>query len=572
MLDLTVIIRFLLFIVSNFGYYSFLRKHTRIHESFYPILTVGFQVSILFLAGLLNLLHRTADLIFLLGLLLVLQDLRKKKLSRYRTFGTDAYFYLLAGTAALALVLAGSRFTHYDNFSHWAVVVKDMLRTNRMPNFESTMIVFQAYPLGSALYIYYFCTLIGDRESFQMLAQAFMMLTAIMPLFSLVKKHRIWNLIYLLLFTNLVFVALIPLTDLLVDTLLPLFGMVSVFYIYRECRQQPSGDIRQQKTAIYLSIPLLITVVMIKNAGVLFMLMALGLLAVQWIRVPGVRKCGAAAMLSPLAALLIWERHCLYVFYGARVSKHAMTAANYRGNFAEKTAEDMAQIVSAAFTYMLRYRGLIWVLLLAAAAVLLTWLFRRERIRDSLGCAAFVHFLYGIYTLGICAMYVFSMPLGEALTLDSIDRYAGTVMIAICYVFAGFYLSIAAETEGKLRYPAVCAAMLLSLVLPWMTEYHLAWVHGSRDTEARDWMEQQILTYEIPEGASCYVFTDQSYFYYLGRYLLWSDQVAAGGTLDPEVLSQGYEYIILEKQGDMDSWILENYPDQAGQTVLRIGE
>ena len=53
---------------------------------------------------------------------------------------------------------------HYDNFSHWAVVVKNMLITHRFPDAYSAMIDFKSYPLGSSSFLYYFCSVVGSEE------------------------------------------------------------------------------------------------------------------------------------------------------------------------------------------------------------------------------------------------------------------------------------------------------------------------------------------------------------------------------------------------------------------------
>lgn len=80
-------------------------------------------------------------------------------------------------------------FVHYDNFSHWALVVKKIIETNRFPNGFDEIITFKEYPLGSAIFIYFFTKFTNTNESTQMLAQAYMMLVCIMPLFSNTKKQ-----------------------------------------------------------------------------------------------------------------------------------------------------------------------------------------------------------------------------------------------------------------------------------------------------------------------------------------------------------------------------------------------
>lgn len=84
---------------------------------FLPAFTISLQVTILFCTGIFNCLKPAALLMFGAGILLACR---------------------------------GRMFVWYDNFSHWALVVKNMLLTDRFPTFLDTRIIFQEYPMGSA--------------------------------------------------------------------------------------------------------------------------------------------------------------------------------------------------------------------------------------------------------------------------------------------------------------------------------------------------------------------------------------------------------------------------------------
>ena len=66
-----------------------------------------------------------------------------------------------------------------------------MLLQDRMPNFEDTLIMFQAYPLGSSLFIYYVCKIVGTTEACFLWAQIILMLSALFSgLVFVTKKNR----------------------------------------------------------------------------------------------------------------------------------------------------------------------------------------------------------------------------------------------------------------------------------------------------------------------------------------------------------------------------------------------
>ena len=102
----------------------------------------------------------------------------------------ELYFYSVFCVVLVyfSWLLRGSHFTTYDNFSHWAVVVKNMLLTDRMPNFEDSLISFQAYPLGSSLFLYYIGKLFGTVDACLIWGQMFLSLSAIFSVTAFLNK------------------------------------------------------------------------------------------------------------------------------------------------------------------------------------------------------------------------------------------------------------------------------------------------------------------------------------------------------------------------------------------------
>lgn len=133
------------------------------------------------------------------------------------------------------MALHGHVLCRYDNFSHWGLVARTVLQNDRYPNFADTLIDFQQYPLGSTTFIYYFSKIVSNAEYIQMLAQSYLMLCFLIPIFKYVKKH--WSIVftYMLLFINFIFCYCIWPTSLCVDTLLPLQGMAVLLFLYSEC-------------------------------------------------------------------------------------------------------------------------------------------------------------------------------------------------------------------------------------------------------------------------------------------------------------------------------------------------
>ena len=129
------------------------------------------------------------------------------------------------------------KLTHYDNFSHWALIVKYLLLVEELPGAESTMIPFRDYPPGVGLIIYYICRYAGHSQGMMLLAQNGVLFACFFALAGIVEEKRRF-LLYSLLGAGCAMLFYLNLTirinNLLVDFLLPLLALASMAYSCRE--------------------------------------------------------------------------------------------------------------------------------------------------------------------------------------------------------------------------------------------------------------------------------------------------------------------------------------------------
>ena len=129
------------------------------------------------------------------------------------------------------------KLTHYDNFSHWALIVKYLLLVEELPGAESTMIPFRDYPPGVSLIIYYICRYAGHSQGMMLLAQNSVLFACFFALAGIVEEKRRF-LLYSLLGAGCAMLFYLNLTirinNLLVDFLLPLLALASMAYSCRE--------------------------------------------------------------------------------------------------------------------------------------------------------------------------------------------------------------------------------------------------------------------------------------------------------------------------------------------------
>lgn len=571
--------------ISFAGQWQNICKKTGMNVHFVPFFAVCLQITILFFAGLWNLLYEVSVLTWALGIGLFVWYAVKDKLKGLREFCTPGYALLIAGVLLAAVAVHGCKFTHYDNFTHWALVVKQMLLNDRFPNFQDVVISYKSYPLGSASFIYYVCRLTQNSESAQMLAQAYMVLTCILPLFAFLKQHYVLGTAMIALIGNIVLTYDVRITDLLVDSLLGAAGIALVLFAAMGFDPQDKEHCKGWR--VLCAAPMMAALYLIKNAGLFFAAIAVVILVIRCRGSRAQMGRAASTLLLPLGAVLLWKRHCEYVFLNPNASPHSLSLEYYQEVSSQKTSQDIWKILEN----LLRKAGqgcglwmlLLWIVVLGG----ITLLFGRKYFKKYLCFTGTAIALYAGWIAGLFGTYVYSMPTSEALVLAAFSRYQGTILVAIL-LWMGAY---AAQLLSALGHPfelSLTGVLVLGALLcvnRWDGKYPNN-IFITRDNRPgsqniRFRLEQTIEEYEMQPGVRrviCYPSDDHRLFFYLGKYLL-GDNNTICLTINEEnvyVLEKGvqgdgaYENIVnYDPENEvLEQWIEENYPEQKGKEVI----
>lgn len=573
---LFTLIRLVAFFCSCLGFWEILHRNTKIDSYFFPSLTIAFQVSVLFIAGILNLLAEAVFLLFVLGIIYLIYSLVKTNPRKFlEYYCTPGYVFLLAVSAAMLLFLNGKLFVHYDNFSHWALVVKIMLAGDRFPNFADILISFQEYPLGSASYIYFFSKLVGSMESLQMFAQAYMMLSFILPLFTFCKKNSVAAMAVILTATNFFLIYNVPVNELLVDTLLALAAAGSFVYVYFCCNND-SGKFQFLVAGLYI-----VLLLQIKNSGIFFALLLS--FYILFSRSSGKPLHIRALCASyPFISLLLWKAHCSYVFPAASGTKHAMTLESFQKVFGVKTPDDIQNIALSVARRAVADKGAWTCCFILLAAGLIIFLFLREEKKTYLKTFILCTGIYIAYEFGLLAMYLFSMPSSEALTLASFERYNKTVIIVVLYLTVCLLLRML--SAPRLRpWPSIFAGLAAVLVLTGAMKYATGSIQlftqyssgYNSYYSARVRMEELRWEYYLPDNSSFLIIVnsgDTDFLRHLVKYTFNPRNVYLEQTdeLDDSDFLDYYDYIILNTDDNfgIQEMLLEKYSQQLDSSTI----
>lgn len=406
--------------LSFWGYFFLLYRFAHVRDWFVPVIIMSGAGLILYWGALADLLPQTADVLLLAGLagfVCFLIFFVRKKIRFPRPDLFRICFF--AGAAVFAVLSLFMKLTHYDNFSHWAVIVKYLLSAERLPGADTEIVVFRDYPPGSSLFIYYICRYAGRSQGIMLLAQNALILSCFYAVFGIVKERRRF-LLYSFLGMGCAMLSYLNLSirinNLLVDFLLPLLALASAAVSYR-CREEP------------LKLCLLQTVILgftciVKENGLFFAgtagayalaEMGLGLWRMRRSRL--LIPFGIAVLiLGTILPFAAW-RHHLEAGLAGYARKIIPVRPEQYGQVAElflKTASDPAD---RAFQAVCLCAAVSLVAIVYGRIRLGKWL-RLTWILPSAGI------LTAGYYAGMLYMYLYVMPAEEALRLAGFERYA----------------------------------------------------------------------------------------------------------------------------------------------------
>lgn len=571
---LNLLIKMGLLLVSYVGLWEFCREKLKVSIYFAPLYTLALQFLVLFAAGLLNYLPEATFLMHCGGIIIFLFYLRSKGWKLFVEYLNWGYFAFAAIFIVLVVYLNDRMFTHIDNFTHWALVVKNMLYSDRFPTVLDKAITFKSYPLGSASIIYYFSKLIRSEEWIMMLAQAYMMLCAILPVFSYVKKYHVLSTTLVMATTGLLLCYNIPMDALLVDTLLPLIGASALLFVHHECLARS----KETPKVIYELLPLLFWIINIKDAGIFFVIAVLAYLIMENGLQKDALKPYAITGIFLLAGNSLWKHHCDYVFGNAANSMHTVSFSKYAETFLEKSQEYNWQVIKSVLHYAFSRTDFIILATLLAVIGIFAWILRKEDRDKIVKLGGAIAGIYIIYVLCVLGIYLFSMPEYEG--LSSLARYLKVIDIFLYLIFIVFIVSMLSIQRKK----ALCivGAMIAIVLTMCNWRFHAQErtevLSSCCTTEERLRIEEPMWEYGVVPEKTYLILGDsrpgvEVFQRYLWRYHMRTTAVDVIAVTDVAQLAEekAYDYVVVldEENPIIKSWLQEKYPENGDRTVIQ---
>lgn len=437
------VIKFILFLCSLIGYTSYVRTRTSISKYLVYIGIISFQVTFLYVASLLNLLTGAAWLLYILGFTLFLYTSKGSIRHIFEAIINNLHFvslFMAIYVVLYCLALWNQTLVHYDNFTHWATIVKFLHLENRLPNINDTIISYNNYPIGSSLYLYYITKFVGFNDGILLIGQFIVIAAAQYAIFDTVKDKR------RLLPNALIFAGIGVMTylnfsirynNLLVDALIAALSVAAVSVLFEMKKENFLGS-----TVVVTLI--LNFLVMVKASALFFVIciiLAYFVIGIKRQLFKESRKLSIYSLLTllPIISNRIWSFHVKTTFGDSIIKKHEVHSGSITDVLQLQLTADQTKILQTYLDTVFSLKTLtsIQILLIycLALGLLIFYGIKYKQWKSNLQIYLVCALVTFLYYAGNLVMYLTAMPVDEALRVAGFERYILTIILINLFIF-----------------------------------------------------------------------------------------------------------------------------------------
>ena len=445
--------------VSLGGIMLFFYDRFRIEAAFLPILSVSIVTLTVYLGGMLGFLWHTSMALYVIGILAAVTEtvrILRKKLSVRPLLTSPGPVLFCLFCIYFIIRMRGAVSLHVDNFSHWAVIIKEMCAINAFP-VSGTAVTFRNYTPGSAVFLYYVCNAVGYSEGHALMAQGILLSAALVTVFCRVRFRNVFSLIALFFVTVIcvsipeLLAASLHIYNFLVDGLIAYLTVAAgiIAYAYR----------RDLRRCLIVLIPVTSLLSIIKSSArffaALIVVMVVVLFTKQVFRRGAHRWSAALWSVSGISLLCaaqwlfpsLWNRYVIHAFPGQALSDNKFPSGfgALLSVFSEKEPAYLKEIAAKMCKELTDWTSpSVRILLVAecfAVLMLLLCLLLREKPK-LIGAVFAAANLTGIFYMAeLYILYAYIFDETEATILASFYRYfsTGAALITLALFTGGIY-------------------------------------------------------------------------------------------------------------------------------------
>lgn len=254
----------LLLIMSFLGFNLLLVDKFKFRGVEAPFVANSFIILILYYCSLFGVLLQSLYIILYLGALIFAISIYQNQLKiNFEFFYAICFFSLIIYFCSSWTEYF--QFTAWDEFSHWALIVKHLYIFDSLPS-KSSSILFLAYPPATALFQYYFTKSLWWSEGIILFSHIYLLSSAILAALSCIGRNYLLISTGFILCTISIYIFGYDIYEIYVDTFL------SILLSLTACRIISRTQTVNNTAIIFLCLALL---PIVKHVGLLFSLVGL---------------------------------------------------------------------------------------------------------------------------------------------------------------------------------------------------------------------------------------------------------------------------------------------------------
>jgi len=449
-----------LLLISFLGYFMLMHILFRGRKmAFYPAILSSVIIAACFLAGLGGKITEAYSSLYYAGFLLIpvcgVYYIRKRKIVPLPPLHTVFPLLILVGASYLLLYLLRDRFLYaLDDFSHWGKIARIISTDLRLP-VEADQLTHGSYPPGTALFIGYVSSIIGNSEGVWLFAQAMLMVCFWLPLLSSTRNIILQLALSCIAVFFMQYVNSIE--TLYVDTLLAAAAFACVMICLKEQRKADSHIL---PLTFMLS-----ALVLIKNSGVFLAAIIAVYAIILYFRKKRAFSIKLPLLVLPFIVMIAWNTYFSEHF--TQITGHQMSAEYYKSILGDKSSADIAATIRMILPMIFDPRKNHALCLIPGFALVLFILKNQQNLKANAHIAIFSAVLFLLYEIGMLAMYIFSMPMAEVIEQGGADyyRYNSTIILILMglLLYLSCQISFALPREmGAARFACAIAVVVIA--------------------------------------------------------------------------------------------------------------
>ena len=187
--------KFVLLLVSLFGYFFFFSRILKLKFEFLPFFTICLLASLIYFFALFGLMEAVTYAVYFGGIALfvIFAGLRifNKKYFQIASFDPSAVFFFIFLCFVFFLITRELTLTIWDEYSHWGLIAKEFFYNNRLTRLDTALYAVE-YPVIIPVFQYFIFKALRFSEANMFFANTLIPISVIVAALSAINRKSFW--------------------------------------------------------------------------------------------------------------------------------------------------------------------------------------------------------------------------------------------------------------------------------------------------------------------------------------------------------------------------------------------